>query len=101
MKERKTNFHTHTARCLHATGTDEDYVKAALHSGYTLLGFSDHTPWHYESGYIPAGEDCHTDCAGLFVAGDCRSKLVRQLTTATADGTVAATAACEYLDALV
>ncbi len=53
-----------------------------------------------ESGYIPAGEDCHTDCAGLFVAGDCRSKVVRQLTTATADGTVAATMACEYLDKL-
>ena len=53
MKERKVNYHTHTARCLHATGTDEDYVKAALQSGYTLLGFSDHSPWHYPSGYIP------------------------------------------------
>lgn len=53
-----------------------------------------------EYGYVASGEDCCTKCAGLFVAGDCRSKQVRQLTTATADGTIAATAACEYLDRL-
>ncbi len=51
-------------------------------------------------GYALSAENCATKTAGLFVAGDCRSKEVRQLTTATADGTIAATAACEYLDRL-
>lgn len=53
-----------------------------------------------EDAYAAAGEDCHTAVPGLFVAGDCRAKEVRQLTTAVADGTVAATAACHYLDKL-
>ncbi len=51
-------------------------------------------------GYVDAKEGCATKTPGLFVAGDCRSKEVRQLTTATADGTIAATAACEYLERL-
>lgn len=51
-----------------------------------------------EQGYVASGENCSTKTPGLFVAGDCRSKDVRQLTTATADGTIAATAACEYLE---
>ncbi len=49
-------------------------------------------------GYIRAGEDCRTNVPGLFCAGDCRVKQVRQLTTAVGDGAVAATLACEYLD---
>ena len=51
------------------------------------------------AGYAQAGEDCLTKSAGVFVAGDCRAKGVRQLTTAAADGSVAALAACRYLDA--
>jgi len=51
-------------------------------------------------GYIDAGEDCLTKTPGVFCAGDCRSKTVRQLTTAAADGSVAAIAACRYIDAL-
>lgn len=47
----KENFHTHTPRCHHATGTDEAYVLAALESGFSRLGFADHAPWHYRSGY--------------------------------------------------
>lgn len=43
-----------------------------------------------ENGYIVAGEDCITSCPGVFVAGDCRTKTVRQLVTAAADGAVAA-----------
>ncbi len=43
----KTNYHTHTSRCHHALGTDEAYVQAAINNGYSLLGFSDHTPWPY------------------------------------------------------
>lgn len=51
-------------------------------------------------GYADALEDCRTPVAGLFVAGDCRGKAVRQLTTAVADGTVAALAAVEWADNL-
>ena len=49
-------------------------------------------------GYFDAAEDCCTQTPGLFVAGDCRSKRIRQVVTASADGAVAATAACMYLD---
>ena len=48
-------------------------------------------------GFILAGEDCRTNVPGLFAAGDCRAKAVRQLTTAAADGAIAATAACQYI----
>lgn len=48
-------------------------------------------------GYIVASEDCKTSTPGIFAAGDCRTKTVRQLTTAAADGAVAALAACEYM----
>ena len=53
-----------------------------------------------KAGYIDAGEDCTTKTPGVFVAGDCRRKQVRQVTTATGDGAVAAIAACRYIDAL-
>ncbi|MDO4750438.1 MAG: FAD-dependent oxidoreductase [Eubacteriales bacterium] len=49
-----------------------------------------------ETGFIPADESCVTPAAGVFAAGDCRAKEVRQLTTACADGAVAALAACRY-----
>lgn len=52
------------------------------------------------SGYASSGEDCATKSAGVFVAGDCRKKDVRQLTTAVGDGAVAALAACRYLEAV-
>ena len=50
-----------------------------------------------EYGYVKAGEDCKVS-EGIYIAGDCRKKPVRQLTTAAADGTVAATLLCEDLD---
>ena len=53
-----------------------------------------------EYGYIAADEQCLTDTAGIFVAGDCRTKQVRQVTTATGDGAVAALAACRYIDSM-
>jgi len=49
-------------------------------------------------GYFATGEDCLTATEGLFVAGDCRSKTIRQVVTASADGAIAAMAACRYLD---
>ena len=53
-------------------------------------------------GYVEAGEDCvpESDSEGIFVAGDCRTKTVRQVTTATADGAVAAIAAVRFIDGL-
>lgn len=51
-----------------------------------------------ESGYADADESCKTDHPQIFVAGDCRRKEVRQLTTAVSDGANAALAACRYLD---
>ncbi|MBO7148253.1 MAG: FAD-dependent oxidoreductase [Clostridia bacterium] len=51
-------------------------------------------------GYITADESCLTGTNGIFVAGDCRTKAVRQITTATGDGAVAAVAACRYVDSL-
>jgi thioredoxin reductase (NADPH) len=48
--------------------------------------------------FIKANETTVTDIEGIFVAGDCRVKEVRQLTTACADGAIAATMACEYFD---
>ena len=53
-------------------------------------------------GYIVSGEDCLPEGAdaGIFVAGDCRTKAIRQVTTATADGAVAALSACRFIDSL-
>ncbi len=53
-----------------------------------------------EWGYIDSDEACLTKTAGVFTAGDCRKKQIRQITTATADGSVAALAACRYIDSL-
>ena len=49
-------------------------------------------------GYIELGEDCHTNIDGIFVAGDIRTKELRQLVTATSDGAIAATQAIKYLN---
>lgn len=51
-----------------------------------------------DRGYIISDEACLTDTEGLYVAGDCRTKGVRQISTACADGATAALAACRYLD---
>ena len=49
---KKKNYHTHTARCMHAVGTDEEFILAAIEAGYTVIGFSDHSPWHYNSDFV-------------------------------------------------
>ncbi|MCR5207430.1 MAG: NAD(P)/FAD-dependent oxidoreductase [Eubacterium sp.] len=51
-------------------------------------------------GYFDTDESCVTKTDGVFVAGDCRSKAIRQVTTAAADGTIAALAACRYINSL-
>ena len=53
-----------------------------------------------ERGYIISDECCKTKTDGIFTAGDCRTKKIRQVTTAAADGSIAALAACEYIDNL-
>ena len=59
--------------------------------------FADHAALN-QWGYFDSAEDCRTKTEGLFVAGDCRSKRIRQVVTAASDGAVAAMAACMYLD---
>ncbi len=51
-----------------------------------------------ERGYVSSDENCLTNADGIFVAGDCRTKKIRQVATAAADGAIAALAACDYLD---
>ncbi len=51
-----------------------------------------------DRGYVQSDENCLTNADGIFVAGDCRTKKIRQVATAAADGAIAALAACDYLD---
>lgn len=43
------NYHTHTERCFHARGKDEEFIVAAIEAGYDEIGFADHTPWPFEN----------------------------------------------------
>ncbi len=51
-----------------------------------------------ERGFIVADDCCKTSCEGVFAAGDCRQKAVRQVATAVGDGATAGTFACKYID---
>lgn len=51
-KDIKCNFHTHTTRCKHATGTEREYVEAAIKAGFRVLGFSDHSPYLFEDNHV-------------------------------------------------
>lgn len=46
------NYHSHTPRCMHASGTEEEYVMQAVASGFDVLGFADHTAWPYRSSFV-------------------------------------------------
>ena len=61
-------------------------------------GFLKDTGLLDEYGYVKADETCRTAMEGVFVAGDCRTKSVRQITTAAADGATAALAACSQVN---
>lgn len=70
---------------------------------FVAVGLSpDNTPFEgcvtLKNGYVLSNETCQTNCPGVFTAGDCRTKSVRQITTAVSDGAVAALAACEYVE---
>lgn len=45
------NYHTHTFRCRHATGTPKDYIKYAIDGGIEYMGFSDHVPFVFPDGF--------------------------------------------------
>ena len=45
------NYHSHTYRCGHAWGTDEEFIEAAIDAGFTTLGISEHSPWPFTDGY--------------------------------------------------
>ena len=81
-------------------------TELAVSGLFVAIGQSpDNTPFENvatlaEGGYIKAGEDCKTGTDGIFTAGDCRTKTVRQLTTAASDGAAAALAASAYIDEL-
>ena len=49
---KQTNFHTHTSRCHHAFGNDEEFVRTAIQNGFEVLGFSDHACWKYDSDFV-------------------------------------------------
>lgn len=87
-----------------ATGEVEELTLDGLFVAIGLVpqnqAFADAVPLD-EGGYVVADESCLTPAPGVFVAGDCRRKRIRQVTTAAADGAVAALAACEYLKSLV
>lgn len=61
------NYHTHTQRCKHASGTDEDYVIAAIEAGYDELAFTDHAPWNLKSNETDRIR-MHMDEMGEYVA---------------------------------
>lgn len=86
-----------------ATGKERELEVAGMFVAIGLVpengAFSDLADLD-QAGYFDSAEDCLTRTKGIFVAGDCRKKGVRQVTTATADGATAAIAACRYLDAL-
>ena len=62
------NYHTHTPRCRHATGREEDYVNLAIKGGFQIFGFSDHTPYPFPGEYYSTfrmypdqlADYCHT-----------------------------------------
>ncbi len=83
------------------TGSDEalavDGAFLAIGTEPENTAFASLAPLN-EAGYIRADESCMTATAGIFAAGDCRTKAYRQIATAVADGAAAALNACRYLD---
>ena len=50
-KKPLVNYHSHTWRCKHAGGTEEEYIRRAIDAGYRVFGFADHSPWPYPGGF--------------------------------------------------
>lgn len=81
-----------STRTIEADGVFVAVGRAPENQGFAKLVKLD------DAGYVIAGENCHTNTDGIFVAGDTRTKEVRQLVTATSDGAIAATEAVKYLN---
>ena len=64
----RTNYHTHTKRCHHASGEDREYVEAAIEAGYQILGFADHCPWVYPDGFVPTIRMLASEVDGYFAS---------------------------------
>ena len=60
------NYHSHTYRCHHATGTEREYVENAIKAGLKILGFSDHAPYIYKDGYVSTFHMLPEDAEGYF-----------------------------------
>lgn len=63
---KRVNLHSHTVRCGHAVGTEEDYVQSAIRNGFQILGFSDHTPMPLVYD-LPVGGRMHPDTIGEYI----------------------------------
>lgn len=90
---------------LHNDATGED-SHIAVDGAFLAVGllpendaFAEFAPLN-SYGYFDTDETCRTKTEGVYVAGDCRSKTIRQVVTAASDGAIAATAACRYIDSL-
>ena len=64
----RTNYHTHTKRCHHASGEDREYVEAAIEAGYQILGFADHCPWVYPDGFVSTIRMLDSEVDGYFAS---------------------------------
>lgn len=60
------NYHTHTPRCRHAVGNEEEYIAFALERGLRILGFSDHTPYIFPDGYYSSFRMRPEEAEGYF-----------------------------------
>lgn len=69
---KRVNLHSHTTRCGHATGTEEEYVLSAIRNDFEIIGFSDHTPMPIVNG-LPVGGRMHPDALCEYI--DCIQKL--------------------------
>ena len=68
------NYHTHTPRCNHASGSEEAYVRCALEAGMGTLGFSDHTPYLFPNGYYSTFRMFPDELAGYVSAVEAARK---------------------------
>ncbi len=62
----KCNYHNHTYRCGHASGTEDEYIKKAISEGIQVLGFSDHTPYIFPDGFVSYSRMDISDMPGYF-----------------------------------
>lgn len=69
------NYHTHTRRCNHATGSEREYIENAIKAGMKVLGFSDHAPQFYKGGFV-SGMRMRTHEAPEYVS--CIKKLAQE-----------------------